>query len=126
MARRSIKNRMNEDGEVNVNFGSEDMEFYSPEDVIPERDSDGESEGIDEGPERTKEPPKIDEVVADPMAVSSSEEAVAKRTVRVRLKKPFETFIGHKKWYFEEAGKIYNVPENVKFVLSRADLLDVL
>ena len=79
---------------------------------------------VEETPVVVVDEPKV-EVKVDPEAFDNSEETTEKKKVKVRLVKDFSTNIGGKFWEFK-GGKVVSVPENVKFVLARAGLLDVL
>lgn len=73
-----------------------------------------------EGSEKT-----ADEITFDPAKVDNSVESTEKKKVRVRLKDKYHCNVGGTFYNFEK-GQCYNVPENVKMVLARVDMLDIL
>lgn len=75
--------------------------------------------------EEPVEEPAKEEVAFDPALVDESKESTDKKKVRIRLKEKYHCKIGKHLYNFEK-GQCYNVPENVKMVLSRAGILDVL
>lgn len=75
------------------------------------------ADAVNEEASETAPPEGVSEVV-----FSDTESSPATRNVRIRLKRNHSCVIGGERYNFE-AGKQVSVPENVKDILMRADML---
>lgn len=75
------------------------------------------ADAVNEEASETAPPEDVSEVV-----FSDTESSPATRNVKIRLKKNHSCVIGGERYNFE-AGKQVSVPENVKDILMRADML---
>ena len=95
----------------------------SPE-VLPEPEDHNTAETLENVEEKTTEisVPEISVSVPDVTYTPAVKEYSDAKKTRVRLAVNHKCFIGGE-WYFFTKGEAYNVPENVKRILSEANLL---